>query len=31
MREWHHGADLVVEATGVPDVVSGLTAYMANG
>lgn len=31
MREWHHGADLVVEATGVPDVASGLTAYMANG
>ena len=31
MREWHRGADLVVEATGVPAVASGLTIYMANG
>lgn len=31
MRKWHHGADLVVEATGVPAVASGLTTYMANG
>lgn len=28
---WHHGADLVVEATGVAAVASGVTNYMANG
>ena len=31
MREWHRGADFVVEATGVPAVASGMTTYMANG
>ena len=31
LQAWHHRADLVVEATGVPAVASGLTNYMANG
>ena len=31
LQEWHHRADLAVEATGVPAVASGLTNYMANG
>lgn len=31
LKDWHHGADLAVEATGVPAVASGLTSYMANG
>jgi len=31
LKGWHHRADLVVEATGVPAVASGLTEYMANG
>lgn len=31
LKQWHHGADLVVEATGVPAVASGMTSYMANG
>lgn len=31
LQKWHHRADLVVEATGVPAVASGLTNYMANG
>lgn len=28
---WHHRADLVVEATGVPSVASNLTNYITNG
>lgn len=28
---WHHRADLVVEATGVPAVASNLTSYITNG
>lgn len=31
LKQWHHRADLAVEATGVPQVASGLTDYMANG
>lgn len=31
LKQWHHRADLAVEATGVPAVASGLTNYMANG
>jgi len=31
IEKWHHRADLVVEATGVPAVASGLSNYMANG
>ncbi len=31
LQEWHHRADLAVEATGVPAVASGLVDYMANG
>ncbi|MFK7765054.1 MAG: alcohol dehydrogenase catalytic domain-containing protein [Roseobacter sp.] len=31
LDEWHHRADLAVEATGVPAVAAGLTRYMANG
>ena len=31
IRKWHHRADLVVEATGVPAVAAGLTDHMANG
>lgn len=31
LKTWHHGADIAVEATGVPFVASGLTDYMANG
>ncbi|KIN70535.1 Alcohol dehydrogenase GroES domain protein [Sulfitobacter noctilucae] len=31
LQDWHHRADLAVEATGVPAVASGLTSYMANG
>jgi len=31
LQNWHHRADLAVEATGVPAVASGLTNYMANG
>lgn len=31
LKQWHHRADLAVEATGVPQVASGLTNYMANG
>lgn len=31
LKHWHHRADLAVEATGVPQVASGLTNYMANG
>jgi threonine dehydrogenase-like Zn-dependent dehydrogenase len=31
LKDWHHGADLAVEATGVPAVASGMTSYMANG
>ena len=31
LENWHHRADLVVEATGVPVVARGITAYMANG
>ena len=31
LQAWHHRADLVIEATGVPAVASGLTNYMANG
>lgn len=31
LQSWRQRADLVVEATGVPDVASGLTDYMANG
>ncbi len=31
LKPWHHAADLVVEATGVPAVAAGVTSYMANG
>lgn len=31
LKAWHHRADLAIEATGVPAVAAGLTAYMANG
>lgn len=31
VKVWHHRADLAVEATGVPQVASGLTDVMANG
>ncbi|WP_377510755.1 zinc-dependent alcohol dehydrogenase family protein [Octadecabacter sp. R77987] len=31
LKQWHHRADLTVEATGVPQVASALTYYMANG
>lgn len=31
LKQWRHRADLVVEATGVPAVASGMTSYMANG
>ncbi|MEP2503739.1 MAG: hypothetical protein ABJH85_03285 [Paracoccaceae bacterium] len=31
LLKWHHRADLVVEATGVPAVASGITGFMANG
>ncbi|KEJ88701.1 alcohol dehydrogenase catalytic domain-containing protein [Sulfitobacter donghicola] len=31
LQGWHHRADLVVEATGLQAVASGLTNYMANG
>lgn len=31
VQAWRHRADLVVEATGVPAVASGVTDYMANG
>ena len=31
LQKWIHGADLAVDATGVPAVASGLTDYMANG
>jgi len=31
LRNWHHRADLAVEATGVPQVAAELTGYMANG
>lgn len=31
LKGWHHAADLAVEATGVPQVASGLTGFMANG
>ncbi|MFK7753003.1 MAG: alcohol dehydrogenase catalytic domain-containing protein [Sedimentitalea sp.] len=31
LNDWHHPADLVVEATGVPAVTSKITDYMANG
>ncbi|WP_422383873.1 alcohol dehydrogenase catalytic domain-containing protein [Roseibium album] len=31
LQEWHHRADLAVEATGVPAVAAGLADYMANG
>lgn len=31
LENWHHRADLAVEATGVPAVAAGLTGYMANG
>jgi len=31
LRNWHHRADLAVEATGVPVVAAGLTNYMVNG
>jgi len=31
LEHWHHGADLVVEATGVPEVAGKITHYMANG
>ena len=31
LATWAHSADLVVEATGVPAVASGISGYMANG
>ncbi|MEP0521110.1 MAG: alcohol dehydrogenase catalytic domain-containing protein [Hyphomicrobiales bacterium] len=31
LKKWHHRADLVIEATGVPAVAASLTDYMANG
>lgn len=31
LQNWHHRADLAVEATGVPAVASGLTNYIVNG
>jgi len=31
LKQWHHRADLVVEATGVAAVAGDLTNYMANG
>lgn len=31
MKQWHHRADVAVEATGVPAVAAGLTGYLANG
>ena len=31
LQAWHHRADLVVEATGVPAVAAGMTGYIANG
>ncbi|WP_170507316.1 alcohol dehydrogenase catalytic domain-containing protein [Ruegeria arenilitoris] len=31
LKQWHHRADLSVEATGVPAVAAGLTSYIANG
>lgn len=31
LKQWHHQADLVVEATGVPAVAKTMTEYMANG
>ena len=31
LEKWHHRADLVVEATGVPAVAASLPTYMANG
>ena len=31
LQKWQHQADLVIEATGVPAVASGLTDYMVNG
>jgi hypothetical protein len=31
MKQWHHSADIAVEATGVPAVAAGLTDYLANG
>lgn len=31
LAQWHHRADLVVEATGVPAVAANMTAYIANG
>ncbi len=31
LQKWHHRADLVVEATGVPAVAAGLTHYITNG
>lgn len=31
LQNWHHRADLAVEATGVPAVAARLTDYMANG
>jgi len=31
LAAWHHGADLVVEATGAPAVASRMTDYIANG
>jgi len=31
LQSWHHRADLVVEATGVPSVAESVTGYMANG
>lgn len=31
LEKWHHQADLVIEATGVPAVANTITNYMANG
>lgn len=31
LQKWHHRADLVVDATGVPSVAAGITEYIANG
>lgn len=31
MSNWHHRADLAIEATGAPAVAKGLTSYLANG
>ena len=31
MKDWHHRADVAVEATGVPAVAAELTNYITNG